>query len=406
MADHAVPVAPRGAASATYRAAYRRGYRDGLAQNAQSIDAPSSDDKRPARDDHHAPTRDDQAGPSRRKPLYKRPVVVGLALLVLLAAIIAAIVFWRHSRHHETTDDAFIDGIASAVAAQTGGRVVGLLVDDNQVVHAGDLLLEIDARDNEARAAQARAQLANSQSQLESARAQVEVRRASIVQLEATVRQAGVELARAERDAARFAQVDADAVPRQRSDAVATAVQSARAQLDAARSNVTSARAQVTAATAAVSTAEAGVTAARAAVDAATLQVSYTRVTAPIDGRITHRSVNVGNVVSTGQPLLSIVSESLWVTANYKETQLTRMRPGQQVEVTIDAYPAAHFRGHVESIQRATGAYFSLLPAENATGNFVKVVQRVPVKIVFDDARVRDYAIGPGMSVKPDVTIP
>src|SRR5262249_41041487 len=146
--------------------------------------------------DQHAGS-DEHPDKKQRKPLYKRPIIVGLALLVLLAAIIAAILFWRHSRQHESTDDAFIDGTASAVAAQTNGRVVRLLVNDNQLVHAGDVMLEIDARDLEARSAQAGAQLANAQSQLETAHAQVEVRRAAIVQLEAAARQSEVELARA-----------------------------------------------------------------------------------------------------------------------------------------------------------------------------------------------------------------
>jgi membrane fusion protein (multidrug efflux system) len=155
-----------------------------------------------------------------------------------------------------------------------------------------------------------------------------------------------------------------------------------------------------------VRVAEAQVATARADLEAARLLLGYTRVVAPIDGRVTRRAVEVGNVIAVGQPLLAIVGENLWVTANYKETQLTKMRPGQAVAIEVDAYPGVKFAGRVDSVQRATGSYFSMLPAENATGNYVKVTQRVPVKIVFEHPEeLRRYAIGPGMSVKPSVAV-
>jgi membrane fusion protein (multidrug efflux system) len=401
-----------------YRHGYREGFRDGVAETRQERVTPPAPppaardtpaEAPPPKDgdaEQKGTGKDRHAKDQESKPFYKRPWIVLLLFVVLLAAILAAIVFWRHSRHHETTDDAFIDGRASTVAAQTGGRVLRLLANDNQAVHAGDLLLEIDPRDANARVAQARAQLANAESQLATARAQVDVRRAAATQSSAATRQDQVELAKAERDAGRYANVDPDAVARQQTDAAGTAAQSARARLDAAHGSDRSARAQIDAALTQVRTAEAGIEAARAELAAAELQLSYTRVVAPVDGHVTHRAIEVGNVVSAGQPLLSIVGMNLWVTANYKETQLTRMQPGQGVEVTVDAFPDLHFRAHVDSIQRGTGAFFSMLPAENATGNYVKVTQRVPVKIVFDDDRLRNYPIGPGMSATPDVSLP
>ena len=416
---------PNGSIADTgYRLGYRHGFGDGFGEaqqlrdqkHGEQADAEKKTGENKDQDDNKDDDAKDgdKAGDGKKndadekdaKPLYKRPLIVAIALAVVLTLIIVAIIFWRHSRHHEKTDDAFIDGNASMVAAQAAGRVTKLLVNDNQMVHAGDSLLEIDDRDTEARAEQSRAQLADAQSQLASANAQVEVRRATTQQAAAQTRQALAELAKAERDLGRFRRVDPDAVPRQQVDAATAAAQSARAQLDAARSTERSARAQTSAALAQVRSAEASILAARAGITAAELQVGYARVVAPVDGRVTRRQVELGNVISVGQPLLAIIGNALWVTANYKETQLTKMRPGQAVEVTVDAYPDAHFRAHVDSIQRGTGAYFSMLPAENATGNYVKVVQRVPVKIVFDDDEVLRYAIGPGMSVAPDVTIP
>ncbi len=144
---------------------------------------------------------------------------------------------------------------------------------------------------------------------------------------------------------------------------------------------------------------------ARAQVKAAELQLSYTHVVAPVDGRITKRSVESGNYVNPGQALLAIVGQQLWVTANFKETQLTDMRPGQPVEIKVDTYPGVKFNGKVASIQAGTGSYFSQLPAENATGNYVKVVQRLPVKIWLDDDRIHQYLLVPGMSVVPTVTV-
>ncbi len=380
-----------------------RGDKPEKSEKSEKSEKGDKDDKSDKGDDD----KKDAAPGDGKTPLYKRPLVVALGLAILLGLIVAAIVFWRQSKQHESTDDAFIDGHASAVASQAAGRVLKLHVVDNQTVKAGDLLVEIDSRDADANLAQSRARLADAEGQLATARAQVVVRRASIGEAAAQTRQAQAELAKAEQDLARFRGVDPAAIARQQTDAASTTVQSARARLDAARSSERSALAQVAAAETQVRTAEAGVEASRATIQSAEVQVSYARVVAPIDGHVTRRTIEVGNVVSAGQPLMSIVSDQLWVTANYKETQLARMSTGLAVDIVVDAFPDAHFRGHVDSVQRGTGSYFSMLPAENATGNYVKVVQRVPVKIVFDELdKMRRYPIGLGMSVKPDVQLP
>ena len=396
-----------------FRIGYRQGFEDGFSFGARSQ---HRDDKK---DDKDGKGGGDDEGDKKegakedgehkdengKKPLYKRPGIVALALAVILLLIIAGIILWRHERKHETTDDAFVDGYTSQLAAQTSGRVVKLYVIDNQHVNKGDPLIDIDSRDNDARQAQARGQLAAAQAQYQQSNAQVLVSKANAEQAEASVRDAEAVWRKAAEDLGRYRQVDPDAVPKQEVDAAVSNERSTRAKLDAARLSARSAQSQIRAAQASTEAAHSQMDAAQANLDAADLQSSYTHVVAPISGRVARRTVDVGNVISTGQALLALVSDTLWVTANYKETQLTYMRTGQPVELVVDAYPQITFHGHVDSIQKATGAYFSSLPAENATGNYVKVVQRVPVKITFDDDAYTHYAIGPGMSVDPNVTV-
>ncbi|HEY8975742.1 MAG TPA: efflux RND transporter periplasmic adaptor subunit [Burkholderiaceae bacterium] len=244
------------------------------------------------------------------------------------------------------------------------------------------------------------------QSQVQTAQAQVEGRKADAAQAAAAARQAQAEAANAQQDLARFKGVDPDAVSRQQYDQAVARARSARAKVDAARATEDTARAQVKAAQADVAVAQAQVATAQADLESANIQRGYAHVVAPIDGRVTKRAVDVGNVIAIGQPILAIVSDDLWVTANYKETQLKKMHVGQPVSMEIDAVPGVKFAGHVQSFQRAAGSFFSALPAENATGNYVKVTQRVPVKIVFDHPQeLQRYHVGPGMSVKPSVSL-
>jgi membrane fusion protein (multidrug efflux system) len=370
----------------------------------------------------------------------KRRVRMLVAAGLGLAALVGAAVYWFVTRNIETTDDAFIDGDALQIAPRVGGPVVELRITDNQAVKQGDLLLRIDPRDYEVAVENARAALAAAAAQAGMARANLELTqatvaatlaqatsavehaRAAVQQNQAQIAVAEAEQVRARQDQLRYAQlVRDDFASKQRheqADASAStadarlrgakeAVKVTEAQLGEALAQLDAARTgpqQVAVRAAQVRTGDAQVAAAQAALDQAELNLSYTRIAAPQDGVVTKRAVRQGDVVQRDQQLAALVFGTPWVIANFKETQLTRMKPGQPVDISIDAYPGVRFAGHVDSIQRGTGARFSLLPPENATGNFVKVVQRVPVKIVFDKPPGA-YVLSLGMSVLPRVDL-
>ena len=417
--------AEEGARQSAFRSGYRTGFGDGFeaadkvheaSKDKDDKDGDKKDDKKdPKADDKDGKKDDGKDGNDKddkdkkddgKPPLWKRPLFVLIAIVVIIALIVIGTIVLIDSSHHETTDDAFIDGNASQNAAQAAGRVTRLYVNDNQFVHRGDPLVDIDAADVTAKVDQAKAGVLTAQSQADQAVAQVEGQKANASQAAATARQAEAEYTNAQQDLARFKGVDPDAVSRQQFDQAVAQARSARAKLDAAHATEGTAQAQVKAALANVGVAQAQVATAQADLETANIQLGYAHVVAPIDGRITKRAVDVGNVISVGQPILAIVSTDLWVTANYKETQLKKMRVNQAVTITIDAVPDVRFAAHVQSFQRAAGSYFSALPAENATGNYVKVTQRVPVKIVFDHPEeLQKYNVGPGMSVKPSVSI-
>ena len=385
--------------------ATRKGDKDGDDKDAQSGGAKDAD-KKDKKDDKDTKDTKDKKDDDAKPPLWKRPVFVLVAIVVVVALIVVGTIFLIDSRHHVTTDDAFVDGNASQIAAQAAGRVSRLYVDDNQLVHRGDPLVDIDTADIAARIDQAKAGVLTAQSQAQQALAQVEGQKANAAQAAATARQAEAEFTNAQQDLARFKGVDPDAVSRQQYDQAVAQARASKAKLDATRATEATAQAQVKAAQANVGVAQSQVATAQAALETANIQLGYAHVVAPIEGRVTRRAVDVGNVIAIGQPILAIVSDNLWVTANFKETQLKKMRVDQAATIRIDAVPDVKFAGHVQSFQRAAGSYFSALPAENATGNYVKVTQRVPVKIVFDHPEeLRKYNVGPGMSVKPRVSI-
>jgi membrane fusion protein (multidrug efflux system) len=329
-----------------------------------------------------------------------------LILFVLLGGLGGAGVYaWLQGRHFESTDDAFIDGHVSQVAPQIAGRVSALLVADNQSVQAGQELLTIDPRDMQVRLDQALAGRAQAVAQAAQARATLGIRRADLAQAQAQVTVAQADLYQAQHDLARYQAINPRAITRQLLDNATAAQRSSTAKLEASRQAVAGMQAQIVAAEAAVDAAVAAVHTGDANIADARLQLSYTHVLAPAAGRVTRRTVEVGNYVSPGQAMLAIVQPGLWVTANFKETQLTDMRPGQPVHFHIDAFPDADLTGHVDSFQSGTGSIFSSLPAENATGNYVKVVQRLPVKLFFDGADAARLPLAPGMSVTPRVTV-
>jgi len=336
---------------------------------------------------------------------WRRGLAWMAGLAVFAALIGGGTLYWLSARNFESTDDAFVDAYMTQMASQVAGRVTELRFSDNQHVTAGQVLLRIDPRDFQARLDQAKAQQANARAGVEQARAQVALQRANLDQAGANVRFAEADLLQAQQDYNRYRAIDPHAVTRQQVESATATFHSAQAKLDASRQAVGGAQAQVQAAQAQVLAAEASVQQADANVATAELQLSYCTIVAPVAGIVTHRNVDTGNYVNPGQALFALVQDDRWVTANFKETQLARMRPGQPVELKIDAIPSVTFRGTVDSFQAGTGSAFSVLPAENATGNYVKIVQRLPVKIVFDPGELKDHPLAPGMSVVPYVRI-
>jgi membrane fusion protein, multidrug efflux system len=362
-----------------------------MTQENTKLEAPSPEEK------------EIPAPPPRKKG---RTLKILLAAAVVLIGVVAVTFYYlRFIAPYESTDDAFIDGYLTLVSSRVPGQISRLLVTDNQKVKAGDVLVEIDPRDYESSLSLAQADLAAARSQSSQAQAQVKVSEARVAQAQAAVVAAEAEAHRASDDLKRYEAVESRAVSKTAFDQAQAQARSANANLDAARSQAKAAQAEVALSRASVESATAAVQQAQAKVHQAKLNLSYTKIIAPRDGRITARTVQLGNYVQPGQVMFALVPANVWVTANFKETQLTSMRPGQPVELSVDAYPKRKFKGRVDSLQFGSGARFSLLPPENAVGNYVKVVQRVPVKIVFNKPLPDDLDIAPGMSVEPKVKV-
>ncbi len=330
------------------------------------------------------------------------PFLVALGLLVIAAGVAY---YFVAVRPYESTDDAFVDGHMIQISPQVSGHVLTVFINDNQFVKKGDPLAQIDPRDYDVALTQARANLAAAQSRLAQAQHQVIVSRAKAEQDRAAVGVAEAEATRAEADLARYQNIESRAVSREQVDTAIAAAHSSAAALEEARKKADASDAQIGQDQTQIPTADAGVQQAEASVRQAELNRSYADITAPEDGWVTHRVVERGQYVQVGQALLAIVPRHVWITANFKETQLTYMKPGQPVGIEVDAFPQRKFKGHVESIQAGTGAQFSLLPPENAAGNYVKVVQRVPVKIVFDEGEDPNFPLPLGASVVPEVKV-
>ncbi len=408
--------------------------------------------------------------PSGRRRFRRSPAAKWLALLIVIIFAVAGIWYWRYASVRESTDDAEIDGHLHPVSARVGGTVLTVLGQDNQYVEAGTVLVQIDPKDYQVALDRARSDLAETEANLHVSRTEVPITSTtSSSQLsgaEAGVREAeaaaaaaqkAVDAARARLNSAQAKVAEAkakytlaardldrmktllskDEVSQQQYDLAVAEAESRRAEVDSAESQVQEAdegvrvaesqaaqqsarlaQAQDAAKSAGTAPQQVAITRARAeaatarveqmraAVEQAELNLQYTTVRAPVAGVVSERTVEVGQVVQTGQPLLAVVPldlENIWVTANFKETQLKNMRPGQPVIISVDAYGGRKFRGHVDSIAGVTGARASLLPPENATGNYVKVVQRIPVKIVFERDQDQQHRLRPGMSVVPTV---
>ncbi len=351
---------------------------------------------------------------------WKRPVFFVVGVIVLAAVGYTVLQIAVNAAAHESTDDAFIEAHIVSIAPKVSGQIAAVHVVDNQEIKQGDLLVEIDPRDYQMKVEQKRASMATANANINTVKAGLDLVQTRVATAEASAKQVQAEAeaseANAQRAAAdllRYEQLSKQAVvsPQEYDHAKETAA-AAEANLRAARekaaseaSKVAEARAQLEAARTLVNMAEAQIHQSQVDVQSAELDLSYAKIVAPASGRIARKLAEPGAYVQVGQNLLAIVPTNVWTVANFKETQLIHMRIGQPVDIEISAVGDQHLRGHVESIQAGSGARFSLLPPENAVGNFVKVVQRVPVKIVFDEPLDPSRGIGPGMSVFPTVKV-
>jgi membrane fusion protein (multidrug efflux system) len=346
------------------------------------------------------------------KPTATSPKRRGLVLPIFFAVLailaVAGTLYWLAARNFEDTDDAFIDGHVIPITPQVSAEVSAVHILQNQFVHQGDLLVELDSTDYVAALAQAKGAEASSNGKLDQARASVAVAQSAVNQAQAELDVAQVALDNANRELLRYQGLDERAKSQQQLDNATYAQKTAAAEVEAGKARLATAQAQVASAQASVTAATGDCQKARADTNRAEINVGYCTIKAPADGWVTVKNVDVGLYVTSASQLFALVLPDVWVAANFKETQLDLMRVGQSVTIHVDAYPEHDFHGKVDSIQAGTGSRFSVIPSENATGNFVKVVQRVPVKIVFDAGDVNSdpqHILAPGMSVEPSIRV-
>jgi membrane fusion protein (multidrug efflux system) len=378
--------------------------------------------------------------PERKRSFFQQhPAARLIFLVVLIAAIAGGIFVWRYYAVRESTDDAQIDGHLTPISARVSGIVVSVNVNDNQQVKLGDVLVQLDPKDYQIALQRAEADLqdANATAQgaktsvpittistggsLDTARANLGAARKQVDAAAARVNEAKANYDKISKDLDRAKMlVQKDEISRQQYDSAVAAEQAAKATVDAAEATLAASQSQVAQAESQVQTAGTGpqqvlvsrsrlgsaqalVQLKQAAVNQAQLNLNYTSVRAPANGIVSNKTVEVGQVVQPGQPLASLIDlDDVWVTANFKEDQLRKMKIGQKVKIHVDAFDK-DYDGHVDSFAGASGARFSLLPPENATGNYVKVVQRLPVKIVFEKGQDPEHMLRPGLSVVPTV---
>ena len=368
---------------------------------------PVRSERTPQSEQRQAP--DERTGESkglraRLSVLRRHPYLAVLAAIVLVAGIIAGTIWWLNARHYATTDDAYIDARTVPISAQVVGKIVAVPVTDNELVEAGAPLVRVDPRDYKAAVAQARAQLEQAKASVANSEAQIAAQQSKIAQATTQVTQTQAALTYAQQQNARAQNLlQKGAGTEQQAQQTTSQLTQNRAAYAAAKASETVAEKQLAVLRSQRQSASAQVDAAQAALEKAKVDLARTVIDAPEKGHIANLNAAVGAYAQPGQALMSLVPQQVWVTANFKETALADMHVGDKVTISVDAYPGKTFRGHVASIQAGSGAAFSLLPPENATGNFVKVVQRVPVKIVFDTPP--DVYLGPGMSVEPSVKV-
>jgi membrane fusion protein, multidrug efflux system len=359
--------------------------------------------------DQKRDTKEKAAQETRKK---RRPLVIAIGVVVVALLLAGGIWYWLSTRNLESTDDAYTDGRAITIAPQVSGVVVSLDVTDNQFVKKGQPLVHIDPRQYQIDREQAEGALATAKANYTGQQYGAEIARknfpAQLEQAQAQLANAKAGLAKAQADYDRQTGLPKAATSQQDVDSASAALKQANAQVMLADAQVTQnspVPQRIGETDAQVGQLKGQVEQAQAKLDQADLNLSWAVVTAPQDGWITKRNVEQGTYLAAGQQIFSIVTPQVWVTANFKESQLADMRKGQAVKITLDAYPLLDLRGHVDSIQLGSGSKFTAFPPENATGNFVKVVQRVPVKILIDSGLNPDIPLPLGISAEPSVTV-
>lgn len=351
----------------------------------------------------------------------RRKIAIAFFLLLFIAGIGTVLFYMQYKKTHLSTDDAFVSGRVHVIAAKIYGTVQAVHFDDNKAVRKGDLLVEIDPADQDVRVHESRALLEAERSRLAETRDKIEVAGRQLAEAEHRLASARANLKlqmsnfqQSELDLKRAGQlIKKEVISQDRMDKTRTAHDVAAAQVEAGREQLNQAQASLETQRALLRQVKSSLAAQtstvgqrEASLKAETLRQGYTKIPAPADGYVTRKTVEVGNQIQPGQPLMAVVPlEDTWIVANYKETQLERVRPGQKVEIKVDSYPGKTFEGVVDSIMAGTGAAFSLFPPENATGNYVKVVQRIPVKIVLRKGTDPNHVLRVGMSVVPTIFV-
>jgi membrane fusion protein (multidrug efflux system) len=420
-------------------------------QNNPAVATAEKVESRPA----PPPSQDGEASYKRRSALLGSPRAKWGLIVVLIVLLVGGVLLWRYFGSYESTDDAQIDGHINSVSARVSGHVLKLNVEDNQYVEKGTVLVEIDPADYQIAVERARADYADAQAQasaaginvpvsdvstsgqvtssqagVSSANAGIAAAKQQFDAAQAQVAEAEANNAKAQSDLVRYKQlIDKQEISQQQYDVAVAAAKSGAANVEAARAAARSAAAQVEQAQSKLAQAQSDLRTAQTApqtmrviraralsaqaaaqrkkaeLDQAELNLQYAKIVAPVTGVVTNRTVEVGLNVQVGAEMMKIIPlEDLWVTANFKETQLRKMAVGQRSEIDVDSNGKT-YKGHVDSLAGASGARFSLLPPENATGNYVKVVQRIPVKIVFEPGETKSHDLRPGMSVTPKVWV-
>ncbi|MBP1182045.1 HlyD family secretion protein [Methylobacterium sp. PvR107] len=371
---------------------------------SESEDQEADQDAPEAENDESA---DEEEGEERRPNILRRhPFAFLLGALAVAALCVGVFFYWLLYMHpYESTDDAFVDARSISIQPKVGGYLVDVPVTDNQHVEAGQVLFQIYQRDYQIALEQAKAQVAADDAAIKNIDAQIQAQYANIDVSKAQVATAEAALKFAQEDAARYKDLaERGSGSIQQSQSATSTLQQRQAALQSANASVVAAQKQIGSLQAQKASTQAQLARDTAQVEQAELNLGYTTVRSVQSGRLVRLTGGIGQLAQAGQTLATFVPDDIWVTANYKETQITDMRPGQPVDIAIDAYPGRKIHGTLASVQPGSGTAFSLLPAQNATGNYVKVTQRIPVKIVVNDWPT-DVAIGPGMSIVPTITV-